>query len=120
MEDARYDQEWAYKLAGDSASSSSNSSGSSSSAKTSASSSSASDTATTELSLLSNVADYVVQGASRREDDIKGYIAEAEAYGTLAELPNYYPQLEMLLSMAGNSGATEAELKTIIQKWHKS
>jgi hypothetical protein len=51
---------------------------------------------------------------------IKGYIAEAEAYGTLAELPNYYPQLEMLLSMAGNSGATAAELKTIIQKWHKS
>lgn len=66
VEDARYDREWAYKLAG-SAASSSKSGGSSSSAKTGASSASKASAPTTELSLLSSVADYVVQGAARRE-----------------------------------------------------
>lgn len=118
LEDARYDQEWAYKTS----EASSGSGGSSSSSKSSsATASAASSTDTTaDLTLLSNVGRFVKEGAVRNEQDIKAYISEAEAYGTLEELPNYYPQLEMLLSMAANSGATEEELKTIVKKWQKN
>ncbi len=123
VSDARYDREWAYKLSNASASSARSGSLSSSAAsasKTAASSSASAGAPDPKAALLSKLGSFVRQGAARRENDIKGYIAEAEAYGALAQLPNYYPQLEMLLSIAGASGATEEELKTIVQKWHKS
>ena len=43
----------------------------------------------------------------------------AEAFGTVKELPNYYPQLGALLSQAAMNGATEAELNEIVNKWKK-